>query len=47
VRLVSAWLAEKLEIHYTPKHGSWLNMAVGRKTGNSLYAETWQLAEYG
>jgi len=27
VRLVSAWLAEKLEIHYTPKHGSWLNMA--------------------
>ena len=23
-----AWrLAEKLEIHYTPKHGSWLNMA--------------------
>lgn len=20
-------LAEKLEIHYTPKHGSWLNMA--------------------
>jgi len=25
---VEAWrLAEKLEIHYTPKHGSWLNMA--------------------
>jgi len=23
-----AWrLAQKLEIHYTPKHGSWLNMA--------------------
>jgi len=23
-----AWrLAKKLEIHYTPKHGSWLNMA--------------------
>ncbi len=21
------WLAEKLEIHHTPKHGSWLNMA--------------------
>ena len=21
------WLASKLEIHYTPKHGSWLNMA--------------------
>lgn len=20
-------IAEKLEIHYTPKHGSWLNMA--------------------
>ena len=20
-------MAEKLEIHYTPKHGSWLNMA--------------------
>jgi transposase len=20
-------LAEKLQIHYTPKHGSWLNMA--------------------
>jgi len=20
-------LADKLEIHYTPKHGSWLNMA--------------------
>ncbi len=22
-------LADKLEIHYTPKHGSWLNMAEG------------------
>ena len=22
-------IAERLEIHYTPKHGSWLNMAVG------------------
>jgi hypothetical protein len=21
------WLAERLEIHYTPEHGSWLNMA--------------------
>ena len=21
------WLASKIEIHYTPKHGSWLNMA--------------------
>ena len=21
------WLTDKLEIHYTPKHGSWLNMA--------------------
>ena len=21
------WLAEKIEFHYTPKHGSWLNMA--------------------
>jgi transposase len=21
------WLRDKLEIHYTPKHGSWLNMA--------------------
>ena len=21
------WLANKIEIHYTPKHGSWLNMA--------------------
>lgn len=21
------WLAERLEIHYTPKHGSWLNVA--------------------
>jgi hypothetical protein len=21
------WLAERLEIHYTPKHGSWLNIA--------------------
>ena len=20
-------LADKLELHYTPKHGSWLNMA--------------------
>jgi hypothetical protein len=23
-------LADKLEIHYTPKHGSWLNMAEDR-----------------
>ena len=22
-----AWLAERFEWHYTPKHGSWLNMA--------------------
>ena len=22
-------IAERLEIHYTPKHGSWLNMAIG------------------
>jgi transposase len=21
------WLLERLEIHYTPKHGSWLNTA--------------------
>jgi len=21
------WIARKLEIHYTPKHGSWLDMA--------------------
>lgn len=21
------WLSQKLEVHYTPKHGSWLNMA--------------------
>jgi hypothetical protein len=25
-------IAEKLEIHYTPKHGSWLNMAENRHT---------------
>ena len=23
------WLLSRLEIHYTPKHGSWLNMAEG------------------
>ena len=21
------WIAQKLELHYTPKHGSWLNIA--------------------
>jgi hypothetical protein len=26
-------LADKLELHYTPKHGSWLNMAEARPTG--------------
>jgi hypothetical protein len=24
---MSTSVADKLEIHYTPKHGSWLNMA--------------------
>ena len=23
----ACWLAQRLEIHYTPEHGSWLNMA--------------------
>lgn len=32
-------IADKLEIHYTPKHGSWLNMAeieIGKLTGSGL-----------
>ena len=34
-------IAERLEIHYTPKHGSWLNMAeieIGVMTGNAWTA---------
>jgi hypothetical protein len=31
-------LADKLEIHYTPKHGSWLNMAEVWRTQNLSFA---------
>jgi hypothetical protein len=31
-------LTSKLEIHHTPKHGSWLNMAELRRTQNSSFA---------
>jgi hypothetical protein len=44
-------LAEKLEIHYTPKHGSWLNMAeielsvLSRQCIKDYFENTVQLAE--
>lgn len=44
-------LAEKLEIHYTPKHGSWLNMAeielsvLSRQCMNDYFEDAKQLAE--
>ena len=44
-------LAEKLEIHYTPKHGSWLNMAeielsiLSRQCMNDYFESREQLAE--
>ena len=44
-------LAEKLEIHYTPKHGSWLNMAeielsvLSRQCMNDYFENVDQLAE--
>ena len=44
-------LAEKLEIHYTPKHGSWLNMAeielsvLSRQCIKDYFKNTEQLAE--
>jgi hypothetical protein len=44
-------LAEKLEIHYTPKHGSWLNMAeielsvLSRQCIKDYFENTEQLAE--
>lgn len=44
-------LAEKLEIHYTPKHGSWLNMAeielsvLSRQCMNDYFETQEQLAE--
>ena len=44
-------LAEKLEIHYTPKHGSWLNMAeielsvLGRQCLSDYFETREQLAE--
>jgi len=44
-------LAEKLEIHYTPKHGSWLNMAeielsvLSRQCMNDYFENADQLAE--
>jgi transposase len=43
-------LAEKLEIHYTPKHGSWLNMAeielsvLSRQCTNDYFESREQLA---
>ena len=44
-------LAEKLEIHYTPKHGSWLNMAeielsvLSRQCMKDYFENAEQLAE--
>lgn len=44
-------LTEKLEIHYTPKHGSWLNMAeielsvLSRQCMNDYFENAKQLAE--
>ena len=44
-------LAEKLEIHYTPKHGSWLNMAeielsvLSRQCINDYFENVEQLSE--
>ena len=44
-------LAEKLEIHYTPKHGSWLNMAeielsiLSRQCMNDYFESRKQLQE--
>ena len=44
-------LVEKLEIHYTPKHGSWLNMAeielsvLSRQCINDYFENNEQLAE--
>jgi transposase len=44
-------LAEKLEIHYTPKHGSWLNMAeielsvLSRQCTHDYFENVEQLAE--
>ncbi len=44
-------LAEKLEIHYTPKHGSWLNMAeielsvLSRQCMNDYFENADQLAQ--
>jgi transposase len=44
-------LAEKLEIHYTPKHGSWLNMAeielsvLSRQCINDYFENAEQLAK--
>ena len=47
-----AWrLAEKLEIHYTPKHGSWLNMAeielsvLSRQCMSDYFEDADQLAQ--
>jgi hypothetical protein len=33
-------IAQKLEIHYTPKHGSWLNMAEIELSAGALRAES-------
>jgi transposase len=44
-------MAEKLEIHYTPKHGSWLNMAeielsvLSRQCTHDYFETAEQLAE--
>ena len=48
---VARRLAEKLEIHYTPKHGSWLNMAeielsvLSRQCMDDYFETQEQLAE--
>ena len=49
--VIARRLAEKLEIHYTPKHGSWLNMAeielsvLSRQCTNDYFENADQLAQ--
>ena len=49
--VIARRLAEKLEIHYTPKHGSWLNMAeielsvLSRQCTNDYFENSDQLAQ--
>jgi transposase len=49
--VIARRLVEKLEIHYTPKHGSWLNMAeielsvLSRQCTNDYFENADQLAQ--